>query len=93
MAVMDLAPPPVAMIAISGTWGDTEQPVGSSAGEEKTRSNRQQLRTMEEESWLQTAETGALNGLQTTFLRVVGCLVGLGLDLSSKPMASVSEWP
>lgn len=24
MAVMDLVPPPVAMMAISGTWGHTE---------------------------------------------------------------------
>lgn len=55
MAVIDLVPPPVAMMAISGTWGHMEAACWDEAGQEKTWSDRSLERTVEEEK--QTIES------------------------------------
>lgn len=44
MAVMDLVPPPVAMMAISGTWEHTEADCWGHAGREKTQTDPRKLR-------------------------------------------------
>lgn len=48
MAVMDLVPPPVAMMAMSGTWGHREADCWDSGGHEETWSDGNEEETVEE---------------------------------------------
>lgn len=82
MAVMDLVPPPVAMMAISGTWEHTELLEWCWVGEDMDWHI-----DAKKERWRRDLiiDSEASNDLKTAFPRVMGHRVGLQLDLSSKP--------